>query len=201
MAKEKGVLRVGPAVCSFPDIFTPNEYNGKRKFQLYLIFKGGEKGKHAAALKAMKAAGQAAIKQAYPDGKVPKGFNIPFRDGEEKEDVAGYDPGDIFVKVWRHESDGRIAVVGTKRDPDTGELERLTPADIHPGCEVIVACKAFVYNHKESKNTGLAFKLMGVQKSGEGDERYGGDAPIDPDEVFDEIVVEEEESADSEVAF
>jgi hypothetical protein len=174
MSSEKSkVEKAGPAVVSFPDVFNAAETpSGKMRYGVTLIFKP----QHEKSLTALRKVADAAIKRAFPDGKVPKSFQLPFRDGEEYSEHTGYDPGDTFVRFSRDADFGALPIVG----PSCTPIER---AEVYPGILGVVAYRPFVWHHKKTNKRGLSFGLEGFQKVSDG-ERLGGYAPINPDEVF-----------------
>lgn len=179
----KGIIKAGPAILSYPDLFEAKpDPGGRIVYGCTLIFKGGE------GADKLKAAAKEFVQSQFK--KVPPRFKWPFRDGEEYEDKAGYDPGDIFIRFSRRESFGPVPVVGPDRAP-------ITQRDIYPGCLCIVACRPYVWHHKETNGRGLSFGLEAVQKVADG-ERLGGFEPVEVDDVFDAVEVE---SGDDEMAF
>lgn len=177
MANEKSkVEKAGLAVVSFPDVFAPAETpNGKMRYGVTLIFKP----QHKEALAKLVAVADACVKREFPDGKIPKNFQRPFRDGEEYSDHVGYDPGDVFVRFSRDADFGALPVVG----PSCTPIDR---QEVYPGILGVVAYRPFVWHHKQSGKRGISFGLEGFQKVADG-ERLGGYAPINPDEVFSAV--------------
>lgn len=159
---------------SYPHVFKPQEYQGKSKYSLSLLFDD------TADLSAMKAEAERVAKEKWPKG-LPKGFKSPFRDGEEKEQPE-YE-GMTFVN-FRANEDRKPAVVDAAKRPiaaDSGEF--------YAGCYARVSFSCFAYDVSGSK--GVAFGLNNVQKVRDGD-RLDGSTTADDD--FDAL--EEESSSD-----
>lgn len=179
VVKNKGVIKAGPAVASFPDLLVARpDPNQNLKYSVTLIFKGPEK---ETLLKPLRDAVKVLLKEKFPDGKVPKNLKLPFRKGEEYSDKTGYDEDDVFVQFSRKESFGEVPVVGPRR-------EKLTARDIYPGMIGIVATRPYFWHHKETNKKGVSFGLEGFQKVKDA-ERLGGFDPLDVDEAFDVIEV------------
>lgn len=186
MATTKGkgkskVVRTKPGLVSYPNLHKPQLYQGKLSFGVTLVFNDP---KDAAPLRQ---AADEAIKAEFPSGKPPKNFALPFHLGSEKENEdgempTGYTADSVYVKFSRKEEFGAPAVVG----PD---VQPIGQSEIYPGCKGIVACRPYIWHHKDTGNRGLSFGLEGFQKVGDG-ERIGGFDPLDPDETF-EVVTEE----------
>lgn len=161
---------------SFPNVFTAKSFeNQEAKFSLTMLF---EKTTDLAGLK--KAAFNAATEKWGPKEKWPKGLRMPFRDGNEKSDLMGYE-NTIFVSA---SSKQRPGVVDQKRAPIAE-----TDGTFYPGCYARATLIAFAYD--KAGNRGVSFSLQNVQKLADG-EAFSGKKKAE--EEFDSV---EDESDDA----
>lgn len=176
--KKKSVVKTKPGLVSYPNVHRPQLYQGKLTYGVTLVFTDPQDAAN------LRKAADDAIKAEFPTGKPPKNFSLPFHVGSEKEDddgnlPNGYTPDCVYVKFSRKEEFGAPSVVG----PD---VQPIGQSEVYPGCYGIVACRPFIWHHKDSGNRGLSFSLEGFQKVRDG-ERIGGYDPLDPEDTFDVI--------------
>lgn len=154
-----GVILTPVFRVSFPELFKTRSFNGgAEKFSVTMLFPVGEK------LTEMKAAAKAAAVEKWGK-KIPETLRIPFRKTDEKPDLAGYEPGAIFVK----------AVANPDFPPERLDIHGqkiLSAADIYAGCfaRAFVAC--FAYD--AAGNKGVSFGLRSIQKVADGEPLGGG---------------------------
>jgi len=162
---------------SFPHVFTAHRVKptDEPKYQLTLLFPNN------ADLKELKrAANNAAIEKWGADEKKwPKAMKMPFRDGNDKEDMEGY-KDQIFVYSSSKKMPG---LVDHERNSITNE------ESFYAGCYARATLIAFAYD--VSGNKGVSFSLQNVQKLGEG-KPFSGRRKAEDD--FDSV--EEQSSVD-----
>ncbi len=154
---------------SFPSVFKVNEFEGRRKFEITLLFDKNDPG-----LEPMKAAAREAIKEKWKD-KVPKELHNPFKDGDE-----------IAEEKDRPEYKGKVAVKFScpeDRPPQVVD-QRLNRIDadsgaFYAGCYAKVTYTAFAFEHKSGKK-GVMLSLGNVQKTGDG-EAFDGRSSAEDD--------------------
>jgi hypothetical protein len=117
----------------------------KPKYSLVMLF---DKAADISALKRIASAAKAA---KWGD-KPPAGLRSPFRDGDEKEGLAGY-AGMTFVKA---STKFKPDLVDKDRQPIIGEDE------FYAGCWARCSLTAYAYDFQGNK--GVAFNLHNVQK-------------------------------------
>lgn len=160
---------------SFPQVFEPKAYQGQDpKYSLTMLF--GED----ADLGKLKAAAKAAVVEKYGD-KVPKNFKTPFRKGEEKDHLDGYEEGITFVRAT---STVEPEVVDRGKEPLTSQR------DFYAGCYARAIVVPFCYD--TAGNKGVSFGLRSVQKIADGAPFGAGGSLVDE---FDELPDEDDGSA------
>lgn len=175
MSKEKMPIEEKKAMTpefrvSFPHVFEAHTgFEGQEpKFSIVMLF---PKKVDLSALK--KAAFNAAVEKFGPKEKWPKNMRMPFRDGDEKADLSGYE-GTWFVTAT---SKQRPGVINQKREPITKEDE-----SFYAGCYARATLIAFAYD--KAGNKGVSFSLQNVQKLRDGEQFSGRRAAADE---FDEV--------------
>lgn len=160
---------------SFPHVFEKHTgFDGQEpKYSLVMLFS------KKTDLKDLKrAAFNAATEKFGPKEKWPKNLRLPFRNGDEKSDLAGYE-GTIFVTA-----SSKLApqVIGNKKVD--GQFPRLEKDDglFYAGCYARATLIAFAYD--KAGNKGVSFSLQNVQKLKDG-EAFSGRK--DADAEFDEV--------------
>ena len=155
---------------SFPAVFTAKAFRDQpAKFSITMLFD------KKTDLKELKRAATNALTEKWgPKEKWPKGLQMPFRDGDEKEDLQGY-AGTITVSA---SSKTRPGVVDQKR----AQIQE-TDQTFYAGCYARATLIAFAYDNLKK---GVSFSLQNIQKLRDG-EQFGGrrDASDDFDEVED----------------
>jgi len=174
MSKEK--ITTPKFRVSFPAIFTPQEYNGKKKYAVTMCF---DKETDISAMK--KLVRDCAVEKW---GKMPKPFKSPFRDGDEEKDTEKYPSfkNTIFVSA---STQFAVGLVDQKRQPIIDE------SDFYAGCYARASVEVYPWEFQGKK--GVSFNLKNVQKMADG-ENLGGrsDAADDFDEI-EEVEVSDEE--------
>jgi hypothetical protein len=158
---------------SFPSLDEPNEYGGKKKFQVVLIWPEGTD------LSGLEAAIEAAADEKWGKGKWPKNTRLPIKDCADKAEVDGYGDGGRYMNFW---SKRRPKLVGSERD-ESGQLVEVDADQIFPGCWARVSCNLFACSNQEFKTNDVIGGLLNVQFVKE-DESFGG-FNSDPDEDFE----------------
>jgi hypothetical protein len=157
---------------SFPQVFSPKSFEGQEpKYSLTMLFPKN------ADLKELKRAAGNAIKEKWGADKAkwPKNLRMPFRDGDEKAGVKGYE-NCVFVSASSKQKPGVV---------NQNVEEIIDQNDFYAGCFARATLIAFAYD--TAGNRGVSFALQNVQKLGDG-ERLGGrrDASSDFDAVEDQ---------------
>lgn len=162
---------------SFPALFEPKTFEGKTtpEYSVVMLFPketnlGKTPGQKGVSLK--EAYVNACIEKWGPKEKWPKGIKHPFRDGDEKADVDGYE-GMIFITA---KSRTRPVVVDAKVRPI------LDADDLYAGCYARAQVIASAYD--QAGNKGVSFWLTHIQKVRDGDS-FGGRRPAE--DVFDAL--------------
>lgn len=114
-----------------------------------------------------------------------KKFELPFKDGDEKKDLMGYE-GHIYVHAI---TQFQPPVVNGRILPITDE------AQVYGGCYGKAQVSAYFYNNKEFGKLGVGVGLNMVQIT-RGGESFGG-VPDNPADVFNEVESEEDNGADN----
>lgn len=148
MSTERKIIVTPPGIASYVHLF--EAYSESGKFQLNLIFPPG------ADLKALEVEVDRVAKERWPKG-LPKKFQHPFRDCDEKSDQAGYDKGGTFI-CPKSVNKPKVFARDKSRIEDPGE--------IYAGTLVRASVTAFAYDTKG--NVGVSFGLVNVQKVADG---------------------------------
>ena len=177
MAKDiiKCVTPVGR--CSFPTLSEPKAFGeSEPKYSVQILFD------KKTDLKVLKDAVRSAIEQKW-GSKPPKKLDLPFKDGNDKEDLDGY-------------ADMTFINAASKFAPtllDKNKNEIMDPSDIYAGCFVraSVNCYAWDYINPKTKTvikSGVSFSLNAVQfvKDGEKFSKRGNAAEDFDDDLADD---------------
>lgn len=180
---QKGLIKIGPALLSFPHLVSPHKFKEDQKanYSCNLIFKGG-KGLDDIRKLADEVAAE------HPKRKHPK-FKFPFRSGEEMEGYEGYAPDDVFIALRKDPQYGQPALVGPDGKKLLNSEGKPDALAFYAGCLVKAAVR--IYNY-DNTNIGVGLSLEALQKVGDGEPL--GYAPIDGDDVFDAVDEENLES-------
>lgn len=168
---------------SFPHVFEKHTgFAGQEaKFSIVMLFT------KKTDLKELKRAAFNAATEKWGDKtKWPKQLRMPFRDGDEKSDLMGYE-GTIFVSA---SSKQKPQVVGNKKVD--GQFPQLSKEDeqFYAGCYARATLIAFAYD--KAGNKGVSFSLQNVQKLKDG-EQFSGRK--NADDEFDEVEDESDDAA------
>jgi hypothetical protein len=169
---------------SYPSLFTPRGFtdaNGKTsepKFSATLLL---GKRTHAKAIKQVEEATKATALEFF-NGKIPINCRFCLRDGEEKEDKAGYGEEVMFISA---SNKTRPQVVD--RNPSIPLVE----ADGKPyaGCYVNALVSFWAYNNAAFKTKGVSANLLAVQFVNDG-EPFG--ETVNAEAVFSDESEEED---------
>lgn len=167
---------------SFPHVFEKHSgFEGQdAKYSIVMLFP------KSTDLKELKrAAFNAAVEKWGPKEKWPKNLRMPFRDGDEKTDLSGYEDT-IFVSA---SSKQRPQVVGNKKID--GQFPRLeTDEEFYAGAYARATLIAFAYD--KAGNKGISFSLQNVQKLKDGEAFSGRKNAEDEFESVDDGSDDEE---------
>jgi hypothetical protein len=170
MAKNSPIGRV-----SFEHVFEANEYEGKRNFELALLFD-----KKDVDLSEMKAEANRVAKEKWGD-KLPSKFTSPFRDGDEKDDRPEY-IGMNYIRFKRPEKKGPPQVVG----PNPKDHLTQGSGAFYSGCYGRVSYTCFAW--ETGKNAGgVSFALNNVQKVRDGEPLDGRTNADDDFDALEEV--------------
>jgi hypothetical protein len=166
---------------SFPQVFTPKSFNGsKEKYSIVMLFD-----KKTVDIQALKKAAHVAIVERWGADKKkwPDGLKLPFKDGDKKADMVGYE-GTTVVSA---SSNQKPSVVGGRKGPD-GRFPEITEAsgDFYAGCYARATLVAFAYPKEGVKgiSPGVAFAIQNIQKLRDG-EQFSGRKKAEDE--FDEV--------------
>lgn len=181
-ATEKPKSNLSPiGRISHPHLFEPNDYAGKKTFQVTLLIKKDDPG-----IAEMKRLAEAAAKKQFPTG-IPFKFKSPFIDGDKDKDLSKHPEcaGCFCIKFSTNATKGRKPdVVGPDNKP-------LDPSKLYAGSYGRVSYVAFGYDN-ESK--GVAFALNNFQWVKDGD-RLGAAVAAAEDE-FEALVDSTQDAGD-----
>lgn len=154
---------------SFPAIFKPKAFEGQEpKYSIVMLFSKKDD------ISKLKDAARAAIVEKWgaDKSKHPKNLRLPFRDGDDKQDLQGY-AGCIYVSA---SSKTQAGLVDQRKQPI------LVESDFYAGCYARAEIIAFAYD--KAGNKGVSFALQNVQKIKDGDAFSGRKKAED---VFDSV--------------
>lgn len=169
----------------FPSLFEPRSFEGSEpKYSCVLVFPPASamSPQDQAAMQGLKSAAKAAVAEKWGD-KPPKGVKSPFRACSEKEDVDGFNDGEVFITI---SSKDRPNVVDSNVQPI------LSAEDIYAGAKVRASVRAYAFDRNGNK--GVSFGLDNIQKVGEGRRVGGGRRKAEDD--FTPMSVENDPDAD-----
>lgn len=160
---------------SFPHVFEKHSgFEGQEpKFSVVMLFP-----KNTDLKELKRAVFNAATEKWGAKEKWPKKMRMPFRDGNEKTDLDGYEDT-IFVSA---SSKQKPQVVSNKKVD--GQFPQLTKEDesFYAGCYARATLIAFAYN--KAGNLGVSFSLQNIQKLRDG-EQFSGRK--NADDEFDDV--------------
>lgn len=177
--------------ASFAHVFEPHKFednDGPAKYSTAMLFP------KSTDLKIMKVAAIAAAAEKWGEDKTkwPKNLRLPFRDGDEKTDLQGYE-GHIFVSA---SSNTKPGLVDQKREPILAE------EDFYSGCYARAELRAFAYD--VSGNKGVSFALLNLQKLADGEAFSGkkkAEVAFNDDFEIDTEGLDVEGDSDSDMGF
>ena len=150
--------------ASFPSVVKPTSFSEaqEKKYEVTALFPVGT---DLAPLMAL--AKQAAVDK-WGD-KIPTGLRSPFRDGSEKPDLDGYEPGVTFIKMTTKQRPGLV---------DAQVQPIIEEGEFYGGCYARATVTAFAYD--QAGNRGVSFGLQNLQKTRDGDP-FSGRAKAEDD--------------------
>jgi phosphopantothenoylcysteine synthetase/decarboxylase len=188
MDKKNKMVKTPVFRASFPHVFKPHSgFEGQApKYSITMLF---DKSTDITELK--KAAFNAAVEKWGPKEKWPKNLRMPFRDGDEKSDLQGYE-NTIFVTA---SSKQRPQVINTKRELLTEE-----DGSFYAGCLAKATLLAYAYDAMGNK--GVSFSLQNVLKTGDA-EAFSGRKNAEDDFSEDDFKIDSDDASnyDADLGF
>ncbi len=188
---------------SFARLFVPKAFREGQKARYeasFLLDPSNEE--HQEQIETLQRAALGVIKAKH-NGKVPKALDLCF--GYADGDPIKVGPNKYTNKPKEYDGyEGMLAVssanttqpkvVGRKRDPDTGKFEVVTEesGEVYSGCYVNATITLWAQDNEFGKRVNA--NLRAVQYVSKGD--AFGVAPVDADDEFDEVQVDDEENND-----
>lgn len=189
---------------AYPAVFEPkapgNDPNAKKKYSVVMLFQVKETAKSKAdgaavvSIQPLKDLVRAVLEEKYgadrtkwpaistvPGGEVGK-ILLPFRDGAEKKDKAGFGDGIIFVNAGAPGTGMRPGIVHAHAGPDGRPAPLTVPSDFYGGC--YARAKVNVYWWEYMGKIGVSLGLINIQKLRDGEPLGGGE---DAAQSFDAI--------------
>ena len=155
---------------SYPHLEKPSDYDPDNpKYGLTMLFDAD-----TVSLKSFKKLVQLVAKEKW-GAKIPKKLQLPFRDGEEKEDTDGYGEGIIFCSARSTDA------------PGVCDLQ-FAPTEVKAGDYCRATFNVFAF---ENRKKGVALGLQNVQLICEG-EAFGAERP-DAEDDFDDLDIDEDD--------
>lgn len=173
MALVKCVTPVGRV--SFPSVFAASSYEGSApKFSLMLIFEPERFTPNEKKLwERMIGLGDEAAMNKFKKKMtaLPANFKKAIRDGEEKENLAGFGAGKKFITFSSKHRPGIIDAKGNPIEPvvdqETGKIDLQACNEIfYAGCYARVTMTVYAY---DNVGKGVAFGLQNIQLISEGE--------------------------------
>ena len=161
---------------SYPNLWEPRCAPGsdKAQYSVTLLFEKGTD------LSEMKEAANKAAKEKW-GSKMPKKFESPFKDGNEKEGEEYQDMIYINFKASDRHPPGVVGPNAKKIDEKSGTL--------YPGCYGRVSYSVYAWEYMGK--AGVSFGLRGFQVTGDGDPF---DSREDAEKVFDAVATSADDS-------
>jgi hypothetical protein len=165
---------------SFPSVFKASSYEGGApKYSVCAVW---EPAKFTAKDQALWAALQGLVDTVSVEkfkkklSALPANFKKPFRDGTEKEGLAGFGEGKVFANLSSNMKPGIIFLDNTPL---------VDPEEFYPGCYARATVTAYAY---DNVGKGVALGLQNLQKIKDGDRL---DSRTEPSEDFGSEEVDE----------
>lgn len=156
--KQKTQIKIGPAIGSYANIFTPRAVNegDEPKYSISLIFNKKTEAKQLAELRKM--IEYVAAEKFGPAWKKIPNFHIPIRDGDTDKPEHKEYANSVFVNA------------SSKRQP--GIVNRhlqpvMSDADAYSGCEYVAAVNVYAFDKKAKKGVALGLNNLLVWAKGE----------------------------------
>ena len=164
MANDRKIVMTPEFILSFPNLFEMREYQGKKSYQITMVFPKGTD------LSALKAAAKECLDAKFPNGC--KNPNNPFGKGDDKSDEWG--------SIFEGATYVRASTQFAPKVVDQNRVEILDADKVYAGCY----CRALVapYAYDKAGNRGVSFSLEAVQFLRDG-KRIGGGVSLD---MFDD---------------
>ncbi len=190
---------------SFARLFEPKAFREGQKARFeasFLLDPSNEE--HQAQIEEIQEKALAVIKAKH-NGKIPKALDLCF--GYADGDPIKVGPNKYTNKPKEYDGyEGMLAissanttqpkVVGRKRDPDTGKFEALTGESgvVYSGCYVNATLTLWAQDNEFGKRVNANLRAVQFVRNGEA----FGVAPVDADDEFDEVQVDDDDGADEE---
>lgn len=142
-------------ILSFPTFFEPRaaQPGGEPRYSGLLIF--DEKAQRSKEFKEL----QNGVMEAATDKfgkKLPGNLRLPFRKGEEKPDLIGFEPGTLFISAWSKNKPGLI-------DVDNAEI--FDKSEIWAGQLARFYVRPFGYENSGNKGVSLLLEHVKIVKA------------------------------------
>lgn len=161
---------------SYPYLYKPSTYDKENpKYGLTMLFDT-----NLVDLSQMKKLVKSVAIEKFGK-KLPKNLKLPFRDGEEKEDVDGYGEGIIFAAAYSQDV------------PGVCDAEFTACEDLKAGDYARATVNVFAF---DNQRRGVALGLQNVQKIADG-EPFGAIRP-DAEDDFDDLNIDDEDLEDDD---
>ena len=179
---EKPRLRTTTARACFVHLTEAEEYKGKFHFKLTGSWDD------PAEIKDLKVSVRDHVFKELgitSKDQLPDGWSWPWKSNRPSEKTGDYSEGmpegGVNILFKRKEDFGPPVVVGP--NPRITFDEEKVKREVYPGCLVQIGCVPFLYD-EGPRSRGVTLCLEAVQKVGDGERIFGGDA-ISPSDFFD----------------
>lgn len=189
---------------SFARLFTPKAFREGQteRYEGSFIIDPSDEA-HQAQVVTLREAALGVIKAKF-NGKVPKGLDLCFgyADGDpiaigpnkyvnKPKEYDGYE-GMIFLAS---SNTTKPKVVNRQRDPETGRFEQISEASgiVYSGCYVNATITLWAQDNEYGKRVNANLRAVQFVRDGEA----FGVAPVNADDEFDEVEVDDDDGADS----
>lgn len=177
------------ARLSFVHVFEPrlDEQRNVRKYSVQILVPKTPEGERTMqALRALEAQAKEEGKAKW-GGKIPANVKSVIRDGD-LEDTDSYPER---AGHWMFNANANEKFPPTVVDRNRQVI--LDPAEVYSGCYGRVAVQMYPYDYNGTRGVGMGF--VAVQKTRDGGP-LGGVAPVNVDDLFDELVAGDSAFAD-----
>lgn len=165
-------ITTGKVRLSYANVWTPKETEGgDLKYTACLIIPKAD----TATIEKIEAIVEDLKKEAltHYKGKLPKDFNFPLRDGDERDDADSNFADSYYLNCSTKQ---KPTIVSLEKDED-GKFKRITDESaVYSGCYVRASINFFFYTKGKG---GISVGLNNIQKLADGDKLAGASKPED----------------------